>query len=48
MKIRTDFVTNSSRSGYIIITLNYRDGHESSMQAEWDFGWGELIISTIR
>ena len=45
MKIRTDFVTNSSSSGFILIQLTYRNGKETYIEPEWDSGWGDYFSS---
>lgn len=45
MKIRFDFVTNSSSSGYIIIRLTYRNGESTVLETEWDSGWGDYFSS---
>ena len=40
MKIRTDFVTNSSSSGFVVITVKMKDGTEHFLEREWDEGYG--------
>ena len=38
MKFRTDFVTNSSSSGFVVVTLGFMDG--SIIRAENDYNDG--------
>ena len=40
MKIRTDFVTNSSSSGYVLVQLEFCDGKNLTAQREYDAGYG--------
>lgn len=40
MKIRTDFVTNSSSSGFVVITVNLENGKKISLEKEYDSGYG--------
>ena len=40
MKIRRDFVTNSSSTGYVLVLVEMKDGTEYAVEREYDTGYG--------
>ena len=40
MKIRTDFVTNSSSSGFVVITIQMENNEKIELLREYDTGNG--------
>lgn len=43
MKIRLDFVTNSSSSGYVVIQLNFKNGKSVKVERDYDSGYGGYL-----